>query len=125
MYFTHHFAHEETLSRARSWLTRLGFSPHEIQTHTQGSPRLSLSVNAQRLPEVRFLINALERSDPDSFASFWEEAKKTHPCQSVAEEVDAAEPCVRPHAGTIGWHPPDWSLMPESELRALREWMSR
>ncbi len=125
MYFTHHFAHQETLSRARSWLTRLGFGADEIVTQDEGSPRLSLNVESQRLPEVRFLINALERSDPDSFASFWVEAKKPHHAGQSASIQGEETQAGRTHFGTIGWHPPDWALATDSELGALRELMSR
>ncbi|WP_422925578.1 hypothetical protein [Singulisphaera sp. PoT] len=125
MFFTHHFAHQETLTRAHFWLTRLGFNEHEMQAHTHGTPRLTLSVESPRLPEVRLLINAVERSDPDSFASFWVEAKKHHPSEDFSNEVVDATGSQTLHANTIGWHPPDWSLAHDKELGALRELMSR
>ena len=33
VFYSHHFAHRDTLSRAHSWLTQLGFHPQRIQDH--------------------------------------------------------------------------------------------
>lgn len=126
MFFTHHFAHQETLTRAHSWLTQLGFSEHEMRTYTHGTPMLTLSVEPTRLPEAQLVINAVERSDPDSLSGFWAEAKKEHQHveEPVAEIDDATHDHVS-HTNTIGWNPPDWSLAHDTELKALRELMSR
>jgi hypothetical protein len=106
MYFTHHFAHRETLSRAHSWLTRLGFNPRQIETHSSGIPRIVMTVAPHRMDVVNMLINAAERTDPDGFPSFWDEARQPH---STPKEHHEGTPTERrkPHSSVIGWHPLD------------------
>lgn len=106
MYFTHHFSRHETLSRAHSWLTRLGFDPDRLHAHTEGTPRLAVNVPPSRHAEFVMLLNAVERSDPDGWPSFWKTAQQSHP---VIETTPApAEPEVtRPRTVPIGWHPVD------------------
>jgi hypothetical protein len=70
MYMTHTFAHRETLSRAHSWLTQLGFHPRQAAP-TSGVPRLVIVDDAHRLAAAKMLINAAENADPDGFTSFW------------------------------------------------------
>jgi hypothetical protein len=71
MYMTHTFAHHETLSRAHSWLTQLGFHPRQ-GAQTPGVPRLVLVDEPQRLAAAKMLINAAENADPAGFTSFWD-----------------------------------------------------
>jgi hypothetical protein len=71
MYMTHTFAHRETLSRAHSWLTQLGFRPRE-GAHSSGVPRLVIVDEPHRLAAAKMLINAAENADPDGFTSFWD-----------------------------------------------------
>ncbi|MDR3634865.1 MAG: hypothetical protein P4L84_13760 [Isosphaeraceae bacterium] len=105
MYWTHHFAHHETLSRARSWLTQLGYSPDRIEVHADGVPRLALTVNRQELAEVQMLINAVERADPQGWPSFWDLARQDYLRPETEGEVP---PVVEERSKeTIGWHPPD------------------
>jgi hypothetical protein len=106
MYFTHHFAHHDTLSRARSWLTRLGFDPRPAPTHTSGIPRIAVVVEPHRLGAVNMLISAVERADPDGFPSFWDEARQPH---SAPNEPHDGAPTDRgkPRSSVIGWHPLD------------------
>ncbi len=106
MYYTHHFAHPETLSRAHSWLTRLGFGADRMDAHAEGTPRLALRVEPSELAEVVMLLNAVERSDPDGWPSFWENALKNPSCPAMPEYPPTAE-AVRPKTVPIGWHPVD------------------
>jgi hypothetical protein len=71
MYMTHTFAHHETLSRAHSWLTQLGFHPRH-GTQASGVPRLVIVDEPHRLAAAKMLINAAESTDPDGFTSFWD-----------------------------------------------------
>lgn len=124
MYFTHHFAHPETLSRARSWLTRLGFHPHQVTAHTSGIHRLALAVAPGQADEIRMLINAVERTDPDGFPSFWEMARQPHAAPDPADEPDAT-PAESPHATVIGWHPPDRAPFDDPDVTAILDAMGR
>ena len=116
MFYTHHFAHHETLSRAHSWLTRLGFRADRPNTHTEGIPRLTLSVEPSRLAEVVMLLNAVERSDPEGWPSFWENARKSHP-GSVTHECTPTPEAARPKTVPIGWHPVDKAPEPLLQMR--------
>jgi hypothetical protein len=109
MYYTHHFAHRQNLSRARAWLTQLGFGPHQIEASESGIPRITVAAEPARFAEIRTLVNALERSDPDGFPSFWDEARHT-PCASVPSAEPAMPAPVRAASVAIGWHPPDSTL---------------
>jgi hypothetical protein len=71
MYMTHTFAHHETLSRAHSWLTQLGFHPREVAP-TSRVPRLVIVDDPHRIAAAKMLINAAENADPDGFTAFWE-----------------------------------------------------
>lgn len=104
MYWTHHFAHHETLRRARSWLERLGFAPDRIEVHSDGVPRLAMIVNPFEVAEIELLIHAVERTDPQGWPSFWDVARlDRHYPDSDPEPI--AQPVER--RGAIGWHPPD------------------
>jgi len=106
VYFTHHFAHHDTLSRAHSWLTRLGFHPQQLDDDTSGIPRIVMAIEPQLLDAVKLLINAFELTDPDGFPSFWEEARQPHSAPKGHHEgIPAERP--KPHHSVIGWHPLD------------------
>ena len=106
MYFTHHFAHHESLSRAHTWLTQLGFDPRPSGTHDSGIPRIVMMVEPHRLDAVNLLINAVERGDPDGFPSFWDEARQTH--SAPEESLEAVSPDrTERQSSVIGWHPLD------------------
>jgi hypothetical protein len=107
MYFTHHFAHHETLSLAHSWLTRLGFKPRKIATETSGIPRIVLNVEPQRLDAVCLLISAAERNDPDGFPSFWDEARQSRITPKDQDHEGTPPERRRRQSTVIGWHPLD------------------
>lgn len=71
MYLTHTFAHRETLSRAHSWLTQLGFNPRRVAEDSR-IPRLVIVDEPHRLAAAKMLINAAVNTDPDGFTSFWD-----------------------------------------------------
>ncbi len=68
MYMTHTFARQETLTRAHSWLTQLGFHPRH-GSQTSGVPRLVIVDEPYRLAAAKMLINAAEHADPDGSTS--------------------------------------------------------
>jgi hypothetical protein len=104
MYWTHHFSHHDTLGRARSWIEQLGFAPDRIEVHADGVPRLTVTGTPHEIAEVGMLINALERSDPRGWPSFWDVARLNHVYPSARPEPAAPAAAA---ATVIGWHPPD------------------
>ena len=103
MYLTHTFANRETLSRAHSWLTGLGFHPRRAGS---GIPRIMIVDEPNRLAEARVLINAVESVDPDGFPGLWDQP--TQP-GSLPEDChqDRFSESNEPHTSVIGWHPLD------------------
>jgi hypothetical protein len=106
MYFTRHFAHPESLSRACIWLTQLGFKPHQIETHKDGAPRIALSIHPEQWAEVSLLLGAVERAGTAGLPSVWEHPR---PGRSSFESKQEATHRSARRAGTaaIGWHPID------------------
>ena len=106
MFFSHHFAHRDTLSRAHSWLTQLGFRPQRIEDQATWIFRIAMEVEPSRLDAVTMLINAAELTDPDGFPSFWDEARQPHGAPKAFHEAILTERPA-PHPSAIGWHPLD------------------
>jgi hypothetical protein len=106
MYFTHHFAHLETLSRAHSWLAQLGFKAHQIEMHKTGTPRIVLSIEPYQWAEVSLLIGAVECTDPDGFPSLWDLPRLHRNDSPEHPEAIPNAPCPC-HSAAIGWHPLD------------------
>lgn len=106
MYYTHYFANNETLLRARNWLTRLGFGPESMEAHTNGIPRLSVAVDWGRWSVVEMLINAIEQSDPRGWPGLWDVTHQAHvyPVPPMSESMVAPS---RASSTAIGWHPND------------------
>ena len=103
-YITHHFAHPETLQLARRWLVQLGFDPCQIETHTDGIPRIAIAVEPNRVAEAEMVINAAEQTDPDAWPSFWDMARQEHVYPAMTGSHDAPE-VHPPHRQAVGWHP--------------------
>jgi hypothetical protein len=116
MYYTHLFSHTETLTRARNWLIQLGFRPEQIESHADGMPRLAVALDPERLAEVAMVINAIERSDPDGWPSFWESARHGHHHADRPAEEALPGPS-RPSTAVIGWHPIDTVMEVTGVLR--------
>lgn len=106
MYLTHTFAHRETLSRAHSWLSQVGFHPRQIAAQAPGLPRIVIEDEPHRLFAARMLINAAEQADPDGFPSLWDKAPQLHRTAIAHHEGTPSEP-HKPHSSVIGWHPLD------------------
>lgn len=123
MYFIHHFAHLKSLARAQEWMSYLGFGPCELQVHPSATPWMTVSIDAAQRAEVQLLINALERSEPNSFPSFWDLGRR--PALAVRHvRTDAPESSERPKASSIGWHPPDAESGYDPDLQRIRDAMS-
>ena len=108
MYLTHTFANRETLLRAHSWLTELGFHPRHISGHVSRTPRLKMPVEPQRLAAAQMLINAAESADPNGFPSFWDKVGAPHgtPAEHDLETADSHDGRIS-YSSEIGWHPLD------------------
>jgi hypothetical protein len=105
-YITHHFAHLDTLSRARRWLIELGFEPGQIEILMEGIPRIAVRVEPGQVAEVQMVLNACELSDPDGWPSFWDLSRQPHVHPLMVEPVEMSI-LEQPHPAAIGWHPPD------------------
>lgn len=124
MYYTHHFANHETLSRARSWLSRLGFGPESMEAHTDGIPRLSLAVEPSRWSGVEMVIHAVERSDPRGAPGLWDVAAQPHIYPEPNPEWASAK-APKASATRIGWHPPDLPVRNDPDHEVARTTMNR
>jgi len=106
LYYTHQFGSHATLSRAKSWLTELGFAPETIESHADGIPRIAVAVEPSRWSGLEMLINVVERSDPQGWPGLWDVANQTHIHPEGAEE-EGPHPVQRPSSTIIGWYPAD------------------
>ena len=103
MYYSHHFARRDTLSRAHSWLTQLGFHPQRIDNHATWFHRIVMEVEPQRLDALNMLINAVELTDPDGFpVSGMRQGSPTTPRRDPTSGSPSRCPGLdpRPSAGT-------------------------
>lgn len=121
MYYTHHFAHYQTLRRACQWLDHLGLHPDYATSPEEGNPRLCVSVDRGQLAEVELLINALEGADPEGWPSFWDEARLAYSAPAPRMKRDATSTSNRPIP--IGWHPIVEADVSRDDLDRLREAM--
>lgn len=122
MYYTHHFSNHETLSRARTWLSRLGFGPESIETHTDGIPRIAMAIEPAEWPGVEMLLHAVERSDPQGSPGLWDVAAQAHVYPEPGQDWALAEP-AGPRSTVIGWHPPDAPTAVDAGQDAFRQAM--
>jgi hypothetical protein len=121
-YVTHHFAHAETLDRARRWLVRAGFDPGRIEAHTRGILSLAVAVEAGESAEAQRIIDAAESSDPDGHPGIWVRASQwdVDP-QSETGAATAVATLTESHSFVVGWHPQDADRDgPDSGLELLR-----
>jgi hypothetical protein len=107
MLLTHTFAHRETLSRAHSWLTQVGFHPRQLESNSLGSPRIVIVDEPHRLAAAKMLINAAEHADPDGFPGLWEQAREFQGTPQTGYRADLASESSKPHSSALGWHPLD------------------
>lgn len=107
MYYTHHFSNLDTFSRARNWLSLLGFAPERIEAHSDGVPRIAMAIDASELAGVEMLMSAVERSDPQGLPSFRDVAKLPHIYPEGFAPGHSPIDLQKPHSSAIGWNPPD------------------
>jgi len=106
-YVTRHFTHIETLDRARRWLIQAGINPSRIEAHTQGTLRITVTVEPGESAEVERVIDAAESSDPDGNPSFWDVARQQHVYPQPG--TPGPTPGDPPHSESyvVGWRPLD------------------
>ncbi len=106
-YMTHHFAHVETMQRARRWLVELGFDSTRIHTHGEHHPWMTILDTADRLAQARVIINAIEHGEHGKRHGVWDRPRDA----DHVEHHHGAHVHVHAHehheSVTIGWHPPD------------------
>ncbi len=76
MIFSHRFGSVETLSRARFWMTRLGFEIAPTTPDSHDVSRLSLNVDFSKYSAAMALIDSIEASDPDGWPDFLTPSRK-------------------------------------------------
>ena len=121
MYIVHHFAHPETLNRARFWLNKFGFKPSRMEAHTDGTPRIALQATMSEAVEAELLFAALEASEPNNQPGFWGPGLGLHGRPAPTDEQEAAG---HRSATVVGWHPPADDLLNDPMIRALHDAMS-
>jgi hypothetical protein len=104
---THQFAHVETLERAKRWLIQAGIDVSRIESHTHGTPRISVAVDGPEAVEVRLVIDAAEASDPEGSPGIWAHARQKHIERQGLDHV--ARPATVEHSESfvVGWRPQD------------------
>jgi hypothetical protein len=103
-YLNHHFAHFETLDRARRWLVHAGFDPSQIEVMTDGIPRIAVRVEGGQAAEAGMIINAVELTDPQGFPSFWELATQEHIHNPTIVGEHKGMPDIEPRSFLVGYH---------------------
>ncbi|MGC8640306.1 MAG: hypothetical protein ACP5XB_10570 [Isosphaeraceae bacterium] len=123
-YLTHHFAHGETLQRARRWLVHAGFDPGQIEAVTDGIPRIAVRVNPGESSAAGQILSAVELTDPDGLPSFWELARQSHVHADFGfEAATAVAQPIESRTFVLGYRVPDErsDLVTSSAAAAMRE----
>lgn len=106
-YVTHHFAHVETLERARRWLIGAGIDPSRIEARTHRMLTLAVAVETGESARAQCIFDAAESSDPDGHPAFW---------KLIGQRLDHAHAGIdasnggtpgRSRSFAVGWHPQD------------------
>jgi hypothetical protein len=106
-YVTHHFAHVETLERARRWLIGAGIDPSRIEARTNGMLTLAVAVDTGESARAQCIFDAAESSDPDGHPAFWELVgqRQHHSHAGMTASTDGTP--GRSRSFEVGWHPQD------------------
>ncbi len=106
-YVTREFAHLETLERAKRWLIEIGIHPSRIEIHTQGTPRMTVSVEAGQADEVERVFDAVATSDPDGSPSFWDHSQHHHTGPKQEQSTEPPPAALHSETFDITWRPVD------------------
>jgi hypothetical protein len=117
-YLTHHFAHSETLARARRWLMQAGIPRDRILVHDQGSHRLTVEAEPAEVDSIEMIVRIAAMNDPDGLPGLWN--LPYDPPVAEAIHKDRAEPSAPrpPSSFSLGWTATDPAL-DESQRREI------
>ena len=121
MFISHRFGSVETLSRARRWLTTLGFEVAPFDPQTHDSSRLSLRVDLSEASAVLTLIDAIEQTDPEGWPSLMTSPKALH--HHDAHAFWRHDPQHGPSHTPIHWQKPEEPTTNDPVSTLVREYM--
>jgi hypothetical protein len=122
MLFSHRFGSVETLSRARYWMTRLGFeiAPNNVDSHDVS--RLSLNVDFTKAAAAMALIDSIEASDPEGWPGIRTPLRSLRARHdSIASESADGRPS--PERTPIHWHRRDDVVSADPHSSKVAEYM--
>jgi hypothetical protein len=122
MLFSHRFGSLESLSRARYWMTRLGFEVVPMDPETHDIARLSLNVNFSQASAALALIDSIEASDPEGWPGFMTPPKTIHARRTHAAH-DLRESTYSPARSPIHWHPREDATSHDPASSKVSEYM--
>jgi hypothetical protein len=122
MLFSHRFGSAESLSRARYWMTRLGFDVATPNGESHDVSRLSLNVDFSKAAAAMALIDSIEASDPDGWPGFLTPTRSVQFRHDLgANELIDGHP--RAAASPIHWHHRDDTTTVEPQASRVVEYM--
>lgn len=122
MIFSHRFGSVETLSRARYWMTRLGFEIARPNSESHDVSRLSLNIDFSRSAAAMALIDSIEASDPDGWPGFMAPSRP-FPSVHDARSDESTQHLAAPARTPIHWHRRDDAASANPETSKVVEYM--
>jgi hypothetical protein len=122
MLLSHRFGSVETLSRARYWLTQLGFEVAQTDEPSHDVSRLTLNVDFSKASAALALIDSIERSDPEGWPANTTPSKSLHAHPSHAGTLPDSLHAAK--AGTpIHWQRRDETSLADPVSSKVVEYM--
>jgi hypothetical protein len=120
MLLSHRFGSVETLSRARHWLTSLGFEVAPSYSESHDDCRLSLNVKFSEASAALLLIDSIEGSDPEGWPGFMTRSKTIHhhADHSLQTHFEHGPTCTPIH-----WQKSDEAIPADQVSRKVSEYM--
>jgi hypothetical protein len=122
MFISHRFGSVETMSRARHWLTNLGFEVAPFDPKAHDASRLTVRVALPEAAAALSLIGSIEGSDPEGWPGLMATGKTCHHHGEVAE-ANGYNPKHGPKATPIHWHKHDEASPSHSVTDKMSEYM--
>jgi hypothetical protein len=122
MLLSHRFGSVETLSRARHWLTSLGFEVAAFDPRSHDVSRLSLKVDFAQAAAALALIDSIEQSDPEGWPGFLTSPKTIH--HHAAHMIpNCFDHEHGPTKTPIHWEKPEETASTDQVSRKVSEYM--
>jgi len=122
MLFSHRFGSAETLSRARYWMTRLGFEIAPTDPASHDVSRLVYQVDLSQASAVQALIDSIEGTDPEGWPGFMTPSPRVRRDKGHAPSAfDAIAP--DPERTPIHWQGRDDAATADPVCSRVREYM--